>query len=216
MKCLCCDNELLDGEDAICLECLLTFPYADCANPQNLLWKELCGHFPFEHATTLAYYQRGTNFASMITRAKYHGMPDINALLTNLLLDQLKQSDWPYDIDLIIPMPLHWLRLLQRGYNQVSPIVNTLSAQWHIPVMRDCLVRRKYLSSQVGKGFDDRQQQQQSNAFGLNHAERLTDKHVLLVDDVMTTGASLTACADLLLQVPGLRLSILTLALTRG
>lgn len=213
MRCLICHKELIEGEDTVCLECLSRFPLVESAVEENPLFKTFCGQVSFEHATTLAYYQPGDHFSKIIRRAKFGNWPQGNAYLAHLLVEQLQESSWPYDIDLIMPVPVHWLRFLMRGYNQVTPIVRTLSQEWHIPLETGCLRRSHYVRSQLRSSADERKKNQQS-AFRINHPERLAGKHILLVDDVCTSGATLLACSDLLLQIPGVRVSFLTLALT--
>ena len=212
-RCLCCHRVLVEGEDVVCLECLMHFPLVNSADEQNPLWKTFCGQLTFEHATTLAYYQPGGVFAKVIVHSKFGGWPEGNAFLTRMLLDQLEGSGWPYDIDVIMPVPIHWIRLLMRGYNQVSPIVHTLGKVWHVPVESRCLSRAHYVKSQLKANAQQRKLNQQ-DAFRVRHPERLAGKHVLLVDDVCTTGATLVACAEQLQRIPGVRISFLTLALT--
>ncbi|MBR0037068.1 MAG: ComF family protein [Bacteroidales bacterium] len=212
-SCRCCGNELLEGEELVCLECQMHFPLVDSAQEQTPLWQLMVGKVPFRHATTLAYYQPHDAFARLIQDAKFRGQPYTNSFLTRLLLQQLEGSGWPYDIDLIMPVPMHWLRFLKRGYNQVSPIVHTLSEVWHVPYEKRCLVRKRYVKSQLKANGEERLRNE-AGTFRIRHPERLQGKHILLVDDVSTTGSTLLACADALLQVEGVSISFLTLGLT--
>lgn len=213
MHCLCCNQVLLSGEEYVCMECLLGFPLVNSEDEQNPLWARLSGQFAFEHATTLAYYQHGDKFTILPRKAKYGGLPHVNEFLTRQLLLKLEGTPWPYDIDVIIAVPIHWIRLLGRGYNQVDPIARTLSKQWHIPQERGCLKRVRATRSQT-KTVEDLRGEISEGVFGLRHPERLEGKHVLLVDDVCTTGSTLCACSKVLQEVPGLRLSVITLGMT--
>ena len=213
MHCLCCHRELLPEEEFVCLECLLSFPLVNSADPQNPLWAKLSGQIAFEHATTFAYYEHGDKFTMLPRKAKYEGQPRINAYLTRQLLQRLEGSGWPYDIDAIIPVPIHWTRLLQRGYNQAAPIARTLSKAWHIPEETSCLKRVKSMRSQL-KAEEAERGDIFKEVFKVRHPERLKGKHVLLVDDICTTGSTLCACGKELLEVSGLRLSVLTLGMT--
>lgn len=213
MHCLCCHRELLPEEEFVCIECLLTFPLVNSADEQNPLWARLSGLFPFEHATTFAYYQHGDAFTILPRKAKYGGLPHVNEFLAKQLLMRLEGSGWPYDIDAIVAVPIHWTKLLKRGYNQVAPIARALSKHWHIPEEGSCLKRVRAIRSQL-KTAEVQRDEISEGVFKLRHPERLEGKHVLLVDDICTTGSTLSACSKVLLEVPGLRLSVLTIGMT--
>lgn len=127
-----------------------------------------------------------------------------------------QQSAWPYDIDVIVPIPVHWFRLVCRGYNQTMPICEELSRAWQLPIETGCLRKARYTSSQVGLRGEVRLRQE-AGSFGVRHPERLASRHVLLVDDVITTGATVQAAADALLRaVPGVRISVLALSFAKS
>lgn len=200
-------------------EDLTTLPLAHGELEQNALWSKLCGKFRFERATTYCYYQKGDDYAHLIASAKFGHKPWINEQITKAFVQYLREKTpagnkpWPSDIDVIVPVPVHWLRLLMRGYNQVTPIAHTLGKEWQMPVISNCLYRKRYVKSQVGVSKEKRIVAE-SSSFAVRNPRKLEGKHLLLVDDVCTTGSTISACADVLLEIPGVRVSVLTLAVT--
>lgn len=218
-RCPYCDQVMLPQEQGVCLRCLAELPRVHAEGPDNEVERRVFGRIPYEHATSFCYYSAEGAFGGIIRRAKFGDHPWLNAQLTRLFVQELSyspESGWPYDIDVIVPVPLHFLRLLQRGYNQVMPIAETLASEWHLPIETGCLYKRRYTTTQVGLSGQERRQHE-AGSFGVRHPERLAARHVLLVDDVLTTGATLMAASDALLAaVPGIRISILTLSLAQS
>lgn len=214
--CSGCHRPLFPDERLLCSSCRKRLNTIQDASPYNLAEKRLIGRVPFEHGAAFCYYSRDELFATLIKAAKYHGQPHINGELTHLFLPELDRCGWPYDVTCILPVPIHWRRRFTRGYNQAEPIARVLGEHWHLPVDTHNLYKRHYTASQVTRSHAERQaNQQQHHPFSLRHPERLTGQHILLIDDVLTSGATLRACAQVLLQVPGLRISYLTLGVTR-
>lgn len=215
---------MLPQEAGVCLRCLAVLPRVHAEGPGNEVENRLFGKFPFEHATSFCYYTPDENFSSIIRQAKFADRPWLNTQLARLFVQELQLAKgegsptdfWPYDIDVIVPIPLHPLRLLSRGYNQSVAIAEAVHEAWKLPIETRCLYKRRYTSSQVGLSGEERRKHE-AGTFGVRHPARLAQRHVLLVDDVLTTGATLTAAADALLAtVPGIRISILTLSFARG
>jgi ComF family protein len=211
--CPCCHAPLFD-EMPFCANCLASFRVLHNVGPLNPAERRVFGRMPFVHGASFCYYQRDEPFAKLIKAAKYHGQPQVNRALTQLFLSDLDQGGWPFDITLILPIPIHWRRRFTRGYNQVEPIARALGEHWHIPVDTHNLYKRHYTTSQV-KQANREANQQRHHPFAVRHPERLQGQHVLIVDDVLTSGATIRACAKVLYNIPGLRLSFLTLGVTR-
>lgn len=213
--CPCCECALLPAEQGVCLRCLALLPRVHAENPGNEVENRLFGRFAFEHATAYCYYAQEGAVGEVIRQAKFHDRPWLNTHLTRLFVQELAGSGWPYDVDVIVPVPLHWLRLLRRGYNQSVAIAEALHEAWSLPIEGRCLYKKHYTRSQVGLSGTERMNHEQGT-FGVRNSERLRGRHVLLVDDVLTTGSTLTAAVDALREaLPDLRISILTLALAR-
>jgi len=218
-RCPYCERVMLPQEEGMCLHCLAILPRVHAEAEGNEVERRLFGRFPFEHATAFCYYGSESPMGNIIRQSKFGDQPWLNAHLTRIFVQELalsESSGWPYDIDVIVPIPLHLFRLLQRGYNQTLPIAETLSQSWHLPIETKCLYKRHYTSSQVGLSGEERRRHEEGT-FGVRHPERLASRHVLLVDDVLTTGATLVAAADALIaSVPDIRISILTLTLAQS
>lgn len=221
--CPYCGRTMLPQEEGVCLRCLSRLPRVHAEMPGNEVERRLFGRFPFEHATAFCYYEHGGIFGRLIRQAKFYDQPWLNTQFTRLFVQELQaasdlsgQPGWPYDVDVIVPIPLHPLRLLRRGYNQAVPIAEVLSEAWHLPLLTDCLYKAHYTPSQVRLSHAERLANE-SGSFALRHPERLAQRHVLLVDDVITTTATLTAVVDTLLAaVPGVRISVLTLSFAKS
>lgn len=131
-----------------------------------------------------------------------------------LLGNELKHSGRFNDIDCIIPVPLHFIRRMRRGYNQSEQLSQAVAEVFKCPVLTRNLYRKRYTSTQTHKNRTERRKNMQ-NVFGIRHPEQLSGKHILLIDDVITTGATTTSCFLALSQIPDLRISIASLAITQ-
>lgn len=218
-RCALCREYLVEGEEMLCLVCQSKLPRVHAAMPGNEVENRLLGRVPFEHCTSFCFYNKKGDFASLLQQAKYNEKPWYNQKMAELFAEELQLESknydpigWPYDIDIIMPVPLHWRRFLSRGYNQAESIAQGLGKVWHLPVNTKCLYKKVYTRSQVGQGREQRLQTE-LYSFGVRHPEKLEGKHILLVDDVLTSGSTMEACANALKEIKGIRLSFLTLGL---
>lgn len=146
---------------------------------------------------------------------KYKGRQETGIFLGEQYGNELKESSYFNTVELILPVPMHPTKLRIRGYNQCEKIATGLSNSMNVPFQFDCLSKVVHTESQTKKSRYERWENVQ-NVFKVNQPEFIAGKHILLVDDVLTTGATLEACATKLLEVPGTRVSVVTLAYAQG
>lgn len=213
--CLGCSQLLLKNEKTICTECLTDLPYTYHHKiVDNDVTRKFYGIIPIEFGAALFYFKSQGISQSLIHHLKYKGKEEIGVLLANLMNDEICSLVKNYVVDEIIPVPLHKKRLKERGYNQVHSFCKTISENLHIPLNEKILHRTIYTDTQTFKDKDSRQYK--SSLFEVIYNENAFNKHFLLVDDVITTGATLEKCAKALLTIPGAKVSILTIAYTQS
>jgi ComF family protein len=210
--CQVCHNDLAEAEKVICSSCLYHIPrtkyWLDSDNPvAKIFW----GRVFIENACSFFFFAKGSKYRKLLHYLKYHGRQEIGVTLGKEFGYELKRIPNYSSIDCIIPVPLHAKRLKQRGYNQAECIARGLEEALERPIITDVLIRSEYTQTQTKKSRVERIQNV-SNAFILNHPEKLENKHVLLVDDVITTGATLEVCASTLLLSKNTKVSIVSLA----
>lgn len=173
------------------------------------------GQMTINKAAALFFYQAHSQTSKIIYTIKYGGHPDTAVYMGSLLAKEFSAQHFFDDIDIIIPVPLAARRRRQRGYNQSERIAQGISTITHIPVITNCIKRTKFIESQTTKN----RQQRRDNVKGLFHTlhpERLTNKHILIVDDVLTTGATILSCTDDMRQIEGIKISVVTLGFAKS
>ena len=209
-----CGELLFRGEKEICTKCLFDLPYTDFhLHADNLVAKQLWGRLPLNAAMAMLYFKKNSKVQNLIHSLKYKGKTEVGVLMGKLLAQKLKESELYKDIDLIIPVPLHQKKLRLRGYNQSEYIAIGLGKEMEIPFTTTNLARKKATESQTKKARYTRFENM-LQVFEIKNAEELKDKHILLIDDVITTGATLEACGNVLLNVGIKKLSIAAIAFT--
>jgi ComF family protein len=211
--CCGCGTDLYRGEHLICTTCLYRLPYTDYhLHLENKAAKQLWGRLPCNAVMALLYFKKGARVQRLIHQLKYKGRSDLGLKLGHMIAEKLRLAPAYAGIDVIVPVPLHKSRERTRGYNQSWHIAKGIAAVLNVPVSRDCLVRTNATSSQTKKGRYQRFENMQA-VFLVKDKLVFKNKHVLLVDDVMTTGATLEACGmALLLDTELGKLSIATVA----
>ncbi|MCF0207420.1 MAG: ComF family protein [Bacteroidales bacterium] len=210
--CEACGRGLTRGEEVLCFDCLFELPRTNyCYNLDNPITQMFVGRMKIERATALFWFQKGSKFRKLLHSLKYNHKPQIGVFLGRELGAEMLDSGNFSDIDYIIPVPLHPNRQKKRGYNQSERIGAGISEVTKIPMVTDALLRNVETKTQTKMNKEERWQNV-SGKFVLANADILKNKHVLLIDDVITTGATTESCGNMLLQVEGLKLSIAVLA----
>lgn len=174
-------------------------------------------HIPnLQHASALLYFRHQSGYRAMIHSLKYGGRRDIAVALGEMFGRELHESPLYDDIDVLVPVPLHWSKRMRRGYNQAEEICVGLARSMGVPYDFRSLKRIRRTRTQALHRSADARRRNVEGAFRLRTPERLRGRHILLVDDVLTTGATITACAEAIFRtLPDARISVATLAAVR-
>lgn len=210
--CCGCDTALLTFEQIICTECSYHLPLTDFhLDPNNESAKQLWGKLDVEFVSSMLYLNKSSRVERLLHRLKFKGYPEIGVYLGSLYAAKLLAIQEKQKFDFIIPIPLHPIKFRKRGYNQAECFAKGLAEGLKIPLVNDVLTRKVYSESQVTKSRVERYDNV-DHVFSVHKDEkRLDGLHVLLVDDVLTTGATLCA-AGTILKNAGARVSIVTIA----
>lgn len=210
--CAACHASLVLGEDMVCTDCLYNLPYTNFhQQPDNIVAQQFWGKLPIEAAYALYLFNKGGKVQQMMHHFKYDGMQRIGNILGSIAGSQLAENEIFKTADYIIPVPLHKKRLKERGYNQSACFAYGLAEKLNASVELDNLVRRVATKTQTHKSRFARFENMQE-VFAVANPDKLANKHIMLVDDIVTTGSTLEACGIELLKVPGLKLSMATIA----
>lgn len=210
--CVVCGRSLAKGEECICAMCNINLPRTNYhLQKDNQVEQLFWGKIPLERATSFFFYRKGSDFRQILHQLKYGGQKEIGAIMGRYMASELTVSGFFEGIDVIIPVPLHKRKQRIRGYNQSEWIARGISAVTGICIDTEVIVRRKHTDTQTRKSTFERWENV-DGIFELHHAESLKGKHLLVVDDVLTTGATTVACASRLMEIEGVRICVLTLA----
>jgi len=209
--CVACGQILNRQEKVLCTHCLFHIPrtnfHKDTENPvSQLFW----GRVKIEHAGSFFYFNKGSAYQPLIHKLKYSGRSDIGIEMGKAFGSELRKSVFALS-DMIVPVPLHPLKLKARGYNQSEMIARGLSVTMNLPVNTQALIRTESTGTQTRKSRFDRFSNVEGK-FVVKDTVELAGKHIIIADDVVTTGSTLEACATAILSISGTRVSILTLA----
>ncbi|MBE0662313.1 MAG: ComF family protein [Bacteroidales bacterium] len=210
--CCACGNSLYRNEEIICSFCRFHLPKTNFhKNVENPLSKTFWGRVKLENVGAYFYFSKGGKVQHLMHQFKYRGQYEIGVYLGRLYGSELKQEDAFRDIEMVIPVPLHPDKLRKRGYNQSEKIAEGLAKSMEIAMESGILIRTYASATQTRKSRFSRWENVKE-IFEITHPEKIAGKHLLLVDDVITTGATIEACATHLLGVEGTRVSVVSLA----
>lgn len=214
--CLGCDQFLLANENVICTQCRHEIPLTNNhLQTDNETMNKFYGRLPLEHASSLMYFHKKGIVQDLIHNLKYRGHQEVGTLIGNWYGTELKSCEKLQSVDAIIPIPLHRKRLKKRGYNQVTSFGIALSEQLNYPFEENILERIQHTKTQTFKNLLGRNEIK-SHTFQAKFSEKQHNKHFLLIDDVMTTGATLEAAGKALLEIPGVKISIVCMAMSHS
>lgn len=206
--CLLCEGALVQEEDLLCTHCQAALPHTYLHEQRNdLLFKKLRSTLPVQHVLAYLLYQKAGSTQKLLQQIKYKNYPELAHLLGRHFGHRLYLAGMAGNFDFIVPVPLHTSKERQRGYNQSERFAAGLAESLQIPVAAEAIVRVKASDTQTRKSRLDRWVNV-SHIFTVPIPEKVKEKRILLVDDVVTTGATLEACAHVLLKAGCTELSV--------
>ncbi len=212
--CTGCGTDVLGDQYLLCAKCMHSLPethfFSQANNPvEKLFW----GRIPIQHAGAAYYFTKESLVQKILVELKYKSNVEAGFFLGRKMGYIINQSIHFSSVDLIIPLPLNPKKEFIRGYNQAKILGEGMRESWQKPMIADAITRTKFTETQTHQNRISRWQNME-RAFAITRPDVLENKHLLLIDDVITTGATLEACGAELLKIPGVRLSIASAAYT--
>jgi ComF family protein len=211
--CAGCGSDLVTIDSELCIRCVNDMPDTGFhLHPENPAEKAFWGRLPIKAATAQYYFTKESLMQRLMHQLKYKGNRELGYFLGRLMGQQLKTSGRFNTVQGLVPLPLFAARERKRGYNQATVLCEGMSETMQVPVLNKLVIRTTHTETQTRKGRMERWENMKGR-FEIAHPEIAKGKHLLLVDDVITTGATLEACGSVLLEIPGTQLSIAALCL---
>jgi ComF family protein len=212
--CCACGKSLFRNEDCICTYCHYHLPKTNFhLASDNPIAKLFWGRANIHSASSLYLFNKGSKVQHLIHQLKYRGKKEIGISLGKYYGRELKNAPLFSSANIVIPVPLHKKKLKKRGYNQSDTFAQGLSESLEIENGTSAVVRTHASQTQTKKSRFDRWKNVEE-IFRVTDPARLEGKHILLVDDVVTTGSTLEACANRILEIPNTKVSVATIAST--
>jgi ComF family protein len=214
--CVVCGNRLAVTEETLCSKCYLHLPRTDFANDlyENVMAKLFWGQIKLEKATALFYYEPHAETAQILYELKYKNHPEIGVVMGRMMAKELMKSGLFEDIDALVPVPLAKKREHERGYNQSLELAKGVSEVTGLPIANLVIRRTKFVGSQTKRGRWERNENVE-HVFELVD-DNISDQHLLLIDDVVTTGATVIACAKEMQKASNVKISVLALGFAKS
>jgi ComF family protein len=212
-NCTGCGSDLIGRNNLLCTKCIADLPHTNFEKySNNMVERIFWGRMPLKAAHAEFYFSKGQLIQHLIHELKYNNNKEIGIYLGEYTGKNLLQSSRFTNIDYIVPLPLFPDKEFRRGYNQAEIICNGMSVSMNVPVMARNVTRNRNTETQTRKQRAQRWENV-AGSFNITDTAVLTGKNILLVDDVITTGATLEACASEILKIPGVSISIAALAI---
>lgn len=209
-----CSTDIVDANHYLCLQCRDQLPETHFqSHADNPVEKIFWGRLPLTAATASYYFTKGATLQHLLHQFKYKGQQRLGFYLGQLMGSQLINNPRFQEVTALVPLPLFPKKERQRGYNQAMVLCEGISDVWQRPIIKNAVIRASATESQTRKNRMERWQNME-NRFELNDKAALAHQHILLVDDVVTTGATLESCGRAILEAANARLSIATLCIS--
>jgi ComF family protein len=210
--CTGCGNDILSIQSVLCMRCIDSMPETNFeVHPNNPVEKTFWGRLPLEAATAQFYFTKESLMQHLMHQFKYKSNKELGLQMGRMMGEQLQKSG-RFTIDALVPLPLYPFKEKKRGYNQATVLCEGMAESMNIPVLDKVITRPHHTETQTKKGRIERWKNIEGK-FVLTNPESIRNKHILLVDDVVTTGATFEACGIELLKAENLRLSLASLCI---
>ena len=215
--CVVCGQRLSANESFLCCVCHLHLPltHFELQPIDNPMARLMWGRFVIERACALYYYEPKSEMAEIVYSLKYRNRPELGRLIGQVMAQRLQPKGFFEGIDALVPVPLSKQRQRERGYNQAEELARGLSDATGLPIFNKVVKRTAFATSQTHLNANERQENVE-HVFQLIDAQQIAHKHLLVIDDVITTGSTITACAHELQQAPDVKISVLTLGFSKS
>ena len=214
-NCLGCGSDIIEKENFLCLECINNLPHTGFAlHANNPVEKIFWGRIPVVAGMSEFYFSKDSIIQNLIHEFKYRGNKNLGLYLGKIIGKTMLNSNRFSNIDFLIPLPLFTEKEFKRGFNQSSILCSGIKEVMNIPVITKNVIRRIHTETQTKKGRIQRWENVEKS-FSVIEPEMLKGKHILLVDDVITTGATIEACGREILKTEGIQMSVASLAISK-